>query len=153
MNNTEILELKKRLKFADDASIKIATCYIIGSEKRVQSKMNSYLTQMEEGDQHKYIEILKKGLSGVLNRNLLNLSFRREPEGDKKQKFLLELRDSALENEELLDKLYESIMENYSTVGNFLVVSMYDAYDVMKKGTDGASQGESEEVFRYIYIT
>lgn len=151
MNNSEILELKKRLKFADDASVRIEACYIIGSEKRVQSRMNCYLTQLEEGDQHKYIEILKKGLSGVLNRNLLNLSFKRDPDGDTKQKLLLELRDSALDNKEILDKLYDSIIENYSTVGNFLVVTMYDAYDVMRKGTDGSSQGESEEVFRYIY--
>ena len=45
MNNSEILELKKRLKFSQDASFRIAACYIIGSEKKIQSKMNMYLTQ------------------------------------------------------------------------------------------------------------
>ncbi len=151
MNNSEILELKKRLKFSSDSSFRIAACYIIGSEKKIQSKMNKYLTQMDEGDQHKYIEILKKGLSGVLNRNLLNLSFKKGTDAEERQKFLLELKDSGLAKEELLDKLYESIMENYSTVGNYLIVSLYDAYDVMTKGTDGASQDESEEVYKYIY--
>ena len=67
MNNSEILELRKRLKFCDDASFKIEACYIIGSEKRIQSRMNTYLTNLEESDRHKYLEILKKGLSGVLN--------------------------------------------------------------------------------------
>ena len=77
MRNTEILELKKRLKFSDDASYKLEVCYIIGSEKKIQSRNNTYLTNLDESDRHKYIEILKKGLSGVLNRNLLNLSFKK----------------------------------------------------------------------------
>ena len=47
--------------------------------------------------------------------------------------------------------MYEKIMNLYSTVGNYLVISLYDAYDVPREGTDGFSQGESEEVFRYIY--
>jgi len=151
MNNSEILELKKRLKFSDDASFKIESCYIIGSEKRIQSRQNTYLTNLEESDRHKYIEILKKGLSGVLNRNLLNLSFKRSMEGEDAQKYLISLRDSALSDEGCMDKMYEKIMENYSTVGNYLVITLYDAYDVPREGTDGFSQGESEEVFRYFY--
>ena len=151
MNNSEILELRKRLKFCDDASFKIESCYVIGSEKRIQSRMNTYLTNLEESDRHKYIEILKNGLSGVLNRNLLNLSFKRSMEGEDAQKFLLSLRDSELNTAEVLDKMYEKIMNLYSTVGNYLVISLYDAYDVPREGTDGFSQGESEEVFRYIY--
>ncbi len=151
MNNSEILELKKRLKFSDDASFKIEACYIIGSEKKIQSRMNTYLTNLEESDRHKYIEILKKGLSGVLNRNLLNLSFERSMAGEDAQKFLLEIRDSELSKPEILDKLYEKIMELYGTVGNYLIITLYDAYDVPREGTDGFSQGESEEGFRYFY--
>ena len=151
MRNTEILELKKRLKFSDDASYKLEVCYIIGSEKKIQSRNNTYLTNLDESDRHKYIEILKKGLSGVLNRNLLNLSFKKNEDGDNAQKFLLELRDSALDKEGLMDKYYEKIMDAYPTVSNYLVVTVYDAYDVPREGTDGFSQGESEEVFRYIY--
>ena len=151
MNNSEILELKKRLKFCDDASFKIETCYVIGSEKRIQSRMNTYLTNLDESDRHKYIELLKKGLSGVLNRNLLNLSFERSMEGDDAQKFLLSLRDSELAEPGILDSLYEKIMNAYTTVGNYLIITIYDAYDVMREGSDGFSQRESEEVFRYIY--
>ncbi|MBO4311126.1 MAG: DUF4317 domain-containing protein [Lachnospiraceae bacterium] len=151
MNNSEILELKKRLKFCDDASFKIETCYVIGSEKRIQSRMNTYLTNIEDSDRHKYIEILKKGLSGVLNRNLLNLSFERSMEGDDAQKFLLAVRDSELSDREILDKFYEKIINSYSTIGNYLIVTIYDAYDVMREGSDGFSQRESEEVFRYIF--
>lgn len=151
MINSEILELKKRLKFCDDASFKIETCYVIGSEKRIQSRMNTYLTNLDESDRHKYIELLKKGLSGVLNRNLLNLSFERSMEGDDAQKFLLSLRDSELAEPGILDSLYEKIMNAYTTVGNYLIITIYDAYDVMREGSDGFSQRESEEVFRYIY--
>ena len=93
MNNSDILEIKKRIKFADDSTFKIAACYVIGSEKKIQSRMKKYLTSLEEGDQHKYLEIFKKGMSGVLNRNLLNLSFKRDPEGDKAQKFLIDIRE------------------------------------------------------------
>ena len=102
MNNSEIHEIKKRLKFCDEASFKIETCYVIGSEKRIRSRMNTYLTNLDEGDRHKYIEILKKGLSGVLNRNLLNLSFKRGMDGEDAQKFLLSLRDSERRNRRIL---------------------------------------------------
>lgn len=151
MNNSEILELKKRFKFCDDASFKIETCYVIGSEKKIQSRMNNYLTNLDESDRHKYIDILKKGLSGVLNRNLLNLSFERSMDGDDAQKFLLKIRDSELSDEALLDDYYAKIMNAYTTVGNYLIITVYDAYDVIREGTDGFSQRESEEVFRYIY--
>ena len=151
MNNSEILELKKRLKFSEDASFKIEACYVIGSEKRIQSRMNTYLTNLEESDRHKYIEILKKGLSGVLNRNLLNLSFQRSMQGKDAQKFLISMRDAELNDPAVMDKLYEKIMDTYSTVGNYLIITLYDAYDVPREGTDGFSQGESEEVFRYFY--
>ena len=116
MNNSEILELKKRLKFSEDASFKIEACYVIGSEKRIQSRMNTYLTNLEESDRHKYIEILKKGLSGVLNRNLLNLSFQRSMQGEDAQKFLISMRDAELNDPAVMDKLYEKIMDTYSTV-------------------------------------
>lgn len=151
MRNTEILELKKRIKFSSDATFRMEVCYIIGSEKKIQSRMNTYLTNLDESDQHKYLEILKKGLSGVLNRNLLNLSFEKGKNGDDAQKFLLSLRDSALDSPEILDTYYQKIMDSYSTVGNYLVITVYDAYDVMREGNDGFSQGESEEVYRYIY--
>ena len=151
MNNSEIHEIKKRLKFCDEASFKIETCYVIGSEKRIRSKMNSYLTNIDDSERHKYIEILKKGLSGVLNRNLLNLSFERSMDGEDAQKFLLSLRDSELNDQSVTDKYYEKIINAYSTVGNYLIITIYDAYDVPREGTDGFSQGESEEVFRYIF--
>ena len=112
MNNSEIHEIKKRLKFCDEASFKIETCYVIGSEKRIRSRMNTYLTNLDESERHKYIEILKKGLSGVLNRNLLNLSFERSMDGDDAQKFLLSLRDSELADQAVTDKYYEKINKN-----------------------------------------
>ena len=113
MNNSEIHEIKKRLKFCDEASFKIETCYVIGSEKRIRSRMNTYLTNLDESERHKYIEILKKGLSGVLNRNLLNLSFERSMDGDDAQKFLLSLRDSELADQAVTDKYYEKIINQY----------------------------------------
>ena len=51
----------------------------------------------------------------------------------------------------MLDDYYAKIMNAYTTVGNYLIITVYDAYDVMREGSDGFSQRESEEVFRYIY--
>ena len=83
--------------------------------------------------------------------DLLNLSFERSMEGDDAQKFLLAVRDSELSDREILDKFYEKIINSYSTIGNYLIVTIYDAYDVLREGSDGFSQRESEEVFRYIF--
>ena len=52
--------------------------------------------------------------------------------------------------EELLDRLYEQIIEQYAYPGNYLILVYHDIYDVPSKATSGEEQDESEEIYEYI---
>lgn len=66
------------------------------------------------------------------------------------QKYLLALKESKLAGEELLDRLYEQIIEQYAYPGNYLILVYHDIYDVPSKATSGEEQDESEEIYEYI---
>lgn len=151
MNNSEILELKKRLKKEDNTITKITGCYVIGMDRRIQTYIDTTLDELEETEQFKYIDILKKGLSGVLGKNLLNLSFAGSSEEiAKSQQGLLAIRQSELDNKDLLDAFYSRIIETYHPSGNYLILLMHDTYDVMSKTSDKRALDESEEIYEYI---
>ena len=100
---------------------------------------------------YKYLEIAKKTLSGTVGNNLLSLEFPlEEEESGGKQQFLLGLREIRLKNPDLLDRLYDLIIENYDYAGNFLILIFHDAYDVITKTSDNGKLDESEEVFEYL---
>lgn len=151
MNNSEILEIKKRLKKDSHNPIRICGCYVAGEEKKKLTYINSYLDNLPDEEQHKYIEILRKALSGAIGRNLLNLDFTEEAvqEGGIQQS-LLGLRDSELKDEAMLEVFYDYIIEKFSFVGNYLILLMSDCYDVPVKTNDKRALDESTEVFNYI---
>ena len=97
MNNTDILELKKRYK-KDNSITRIQGCYVLGMEKKIQTTIDSWFSDLDESEQFKYLELVKKGFSGVLGKNLQTLEFNREPEEENSPKMmsLLALRNSEL---------------------------------------------------------
>lgn len=49
-----------------------------------------------------------------------------------------------------MDTFYDLVIENYSYVGNYLILVFHDAYDVMTKTSDNNKLDESEEVYEYL---
>ena len=114
-------------------------------------ELNETFLNLEDEEFFKYLEIAKKTLSGTIGNNLLELHFAdEEEEPGGKQQYLLGLRESGLKNPELLEHLYEKIIENYDYVGNYLILVFHDAYDVITKTNDDLKLDESEEVFTYL---
>ena len=62
MNNTDILELKKRYK-KDNSITRIQGCYVLGMEKKIQTTIDSWFSDLDESEQFKYLELVKKGFS------------------------------------------------------------------------------------------
>lgn len=153
MNNSEVLELKKRFKKSDKLTLdRIRGAYVIGSEKRIQAYIDTTYDDLSESEQFKYLDIFKKGLSGVINKNLLNLKFRFDSEdGTNAQRSLLALRDSELKNDDILESFYQLVINNYHAVGNYLILVIQDVYDVMKKTTDNITLDESDERYSYLF--
>ncbi len=150
MNKKEILELKRRLKKDACTFTRMCGCYVDADRNKVTTIGETFLN-LEDEEFYKYLEIAKKVLSGTVGNNILELEFPAEEEAPGgRQQFLMGLRESALKSDELMDAFYDLVIENYSYVGNYLILVFHDAYDVMTKTSDNNKLDESEEVYEYL---
>ena len=153
MQKKDILEIKKRFKKNDCTFTKMRGCYV-NSEKNILFNLEETFLALPEETFYKYLEIAKKTLSGKLGNNLLELNLEKNNTSENylsdKQEFLMNLKRSALKDNNLLNQLYKSIIDNYEYDENYLILLFHDAYDVMKKTSDNRKLDESEEVYEYI---
>ncbi len=150
MNKKEILELKRRFKKDEASFTRLVGCYVDGNKNKV-CKFGGKFLSLEEEEYYKYLEIANKALSGTLGNNLLELSFPLvEEEVGGRQQILMALRESKLEDENLLDTYYDLIIDTYDEVGNYLILLYHDSYDVMTRTSDNDDLDESEEVYNYL---
>ncbi|MDP4145437.1 MAG: DUF4317 domain-containing protein [Bacillota bacterium] len=150
MRKKDILELKKRLKKDHCTFTQMCGCYVNG-EKNILLNFRESFLNLEEDEYFKYLEIAKKVLSGTINNNILELNFPIDENlENEKQIFLMQLKNSQLKDDMLLEDFYRSIIDSYEYTGNFLIVVFHDAYDVITKTTDNIKVDESEEVYEYI---
>lgn len=150
MRKKEILELKRRLKKDHCTFTKMCGCYVNG-EKHVILKFRETFLNLDEDEYFKYLEIAKKVLSGTIGNNILELNFpANEDLINERQISLMQLKNSQLRDDTLLDNFYDSIIDNYDYTGNFLILIFHDAYDVITKTKDNAKIDESEEVYEYL---
>ena len=150
MNKKDVLELKRRLKKDSATFTKLHGCYVNADKVKVTSFEETFLN-LDDDELLKYLEIAKKILSGNLGNNILELSvpIKEEQDGGK-QKSLMALRQTRLKNADMVDAFFDNIINNYDYVGNYLILLFHDAYDIIKKTTDGDSLDESEEVYEYL---
>lgn len=150
LRNRDILELKRRFKKENCTITRMCGCYVDSNKNKIV-KLNETFLNLDDAEFYKYLEIAKKALSGTIGNNLLELKFAKDDEENgKKQQYLLGLRESGLKNPELLEHLYDMIIENYDYAGNYLILVFHDAYDVITKTNDELKIDESEEVFTYL---
>lgn len=151
MVKKEISEIKRLFTPSSCSITRICGCYVDG-EKNKKTQMKEAFLSLPEEDMFKYFEILRKSLSGTLGKNLVNLEFPLESEGNRgTQEFLLRLRNSRLQDDELLEAFYDRIIETYEHVGNYLILLIHDVYDIPGKTSDGLSMEDaSDEVYSYI---
>lgn len=150
MNRRDILEIKKRLKKESCSITKMCGCYVDANRNKVV-ELNENFLNLDDEEFYKYLEIAKKTLSGTIGNNLLELDFPLDEESvGGKQQFLMALRASELKNEDLLERLYDLIIENYQYVGNYLILIFHDTYDIITRTNDNLKLDESEEVYEYL---
>lgn len=148
MINSEILEIKKQFNHENCSITKVSGCYV-DAEKVIKTKFTETFLCLPEEETFKYFEIFKKTLSGSIGKNLINMGFKSTAAGE--QSYLLQLRDSELKDEDMLDEYYEKVIQSYDYVGSYLILLLYAAYDVPGKTKDKLQVDDaSEEVYRYI---
>lgn len=150
MRKKDILELKRRFKKDHCTFSKMCGCYVNG-EKHIILKFRETFLNLEEEEYFKYLEIAKKILSGSIGNNILELTFPlNEDLINERQISLMQLRNSQLKDDAVLDAFYDLIINNYDYTGNFIILLFHDAYDVITKTKDNLKIDESEEVYEYI---
>ena len=153
MNKKEINEIKALFDTIQDSNIlKLAGCYVNGEKTKVKTFNESFYNLPEE-EMYKYLEIFRKTLSGTPGKNLIDMSFvEQESERDDFGRNLLNrIRKSELKEDALLEGFYDKVIETYNYVGNFLILLIYQSYDIPGMSTDGIEMDDaSEEVYSYI---
>lgn len=150
MTTKEIGELRRRFKSDRTNMTAVCGCYVSGSGE-ILATFRQSVGLMSEEDKEKYLGTLKKVLSGTQDKNLLDLSFRTAQVADSEEhRLLMHLRDSALEDEEAVRKLYDTIIHALNMEDHYLILLGQERYDVPFKAKDGAELEDSSEVFSYV---
>lgn len=151
MNKTEVSEIRKLFGKDGYRIDSLAACYV-SIEKEKTFVIKEALSSLSEEELLSHLSIFHKCLGGTLGKNLINMEFPLEAEfGEGQQKFLLELRDSGLKDEEKLEKFFDLIIANYPSSDKYYIVAIHGTYDVPGKGKDGETLEDASDVI-YEYI-
>ena len=151
MNKKEVLEIRKQFTPENCAITRICGCYV-DHEKTKRLQMKTAFLSMPEEEEFKYFDMFRKTLSGKIGRNLLNLEIPLEEEmPGGAQEFLLQLRDSKLQDDMLLEEFYDKVIENYICAGNYYIVLIHAMYDIPGRASDQTELYDaSEDVYEYL---
>ncbi len=151
MNKKEISEIKKQFTPSHCAITRICGCYVDG-EKEKKAQMKEMFLSLPEEEMFKYFDIFRKTLSGTLGKNLVNMEFPMETEDfGGTQAFLMSLRESQLNDPNLLNEFYDKVIESYDYGENYLILLIHSVYDIPGKTTDGLEMEDaSDEVYDHI---
>lgn len=148
MNKREISEIRKLFSPANCAISRICGCYV-DAEKNRRTEVKGAFLSLPEEETFKYFTIFRGALSGTVGKNMINMSFPQETEAiGGTQDFLLNLRDSALKNEALVEEFYDKVIASYDYGENYYIILIHCAYDIPGKGTDGQDLDDASD---YVY--
>ena len=149
MTDKEFAEIKRRFKPEKNNIPKVIGC-CVSPTKEIVSRFTVPMTLLPDEQKEWLCKLLKKSISGSVGRNLMNIEFSAEQvEKGEEHKLLSDIRESELENEELLDALYEKIISSYAVDGGYLILLAYDRYDVPAFSKNDEDLSDSTEMFRY----
>ena len=151
MNEKEVGEIRRRMRRDRSNMPAVYGCYV-NTQKEIISEFSQSLGIMPENEAEKYFALLKRTLSGTIGKNLIDITFKTSQVADSPEhKMLMELRKTALKDEELRGRFYQKVMETVSLEENYLILLGCDSYDVPFKSKDDTLQKDaSEEVYTYI---
>lgn len=151
MTRKELNEIKSQYTLEDCGILRLCGCYVDGERNKI-TQFNENFLNLPEEEKHKYLDIFKKTLSGTPGKNLVDMKFNVDAYADEGARtFLMNLRDSGLKDDRLLNEFYDRIINNYSYVGNYLILLINQVYDIPAVTTDNIEMDDaSDEVYSYI---
>lgn len=151
MNEKEVGEIRRRIR-PDKNSIPCVLGCCVNEKGEIVSQFRQSLAIMQEDELEKLLTLLRKTLSGGIGKNLMDLSFSTQQVADSDEhRLLMALRESALEDPEVVTAFFEKTAASLTMEGNYLILLARDVYDVPYRAKDGEQlEDASEEVFSYL---
>ena len=151
MNTKEIGEIRRRVRKDRSNMTAICGCYV-NESKEIVSTFRLSTGMMSENEADRYFGLLRRSLSGTIGKNLMDLSFKTSQVADSPEhKLLMDLRSSALKDEETLLSFYHKVIESVTLENGYLILIGCDSYDVPFKSKDDSFQSDaSEEIYQYL---
>ncbi|WP_034446463.1 DUF4317 domain-containing protein [Butyrivibrio sp. AE2032] len=151
MNKAETLEIKKQFT-PDRCTIDHICGCLVDHEKNKRLIFKKAFDSLPEEEMFKYLDIFQHTLAGTFGKNLISLEFpidQEQPGGT--QDFLLTLRNSKLEDDELVDEFYEKVIANYVNGENYFIILIHAVYDIPGITNDGIMMEDaSDNVYDYM---
>lgn len=146
MTKKEIAEVKKTLKAENCCIDKLCACYVTTSKEKTVIPIGS-LFSCGEDEIQKYLNIFKQSVSGSIGKQLHCLEFPLDAEKEgETQNLLYNLEKSGLDDQDMVEQVFDQIIECYETEDNFCILIMHANYDIISKNSDD----DSEEVYSHI---
>ena len=151
MNEKEIGEIRRRVR-RERSNMAAIYCCFVNDQKEIVTEYRQSTAMMSENEADRYFGLMKRTLSGTLGKNLIDITFRTaQVAGSPEHQFLMDLRQSALKDDNLRMQLYQKIIESVHMDESYLILIGCDNYDVPFKSKDDVTQADnSGEVFTYL---
>lgn len=154
MNRSEIAEIRRRFNAERNGITSVRGCYV-NEKKEIVASFERPLQTFPQEEKEKYLALMRRTLSGIPGKNLVDVAFSNQEvmEGDA-HRLLMNLKDSGLKDEALVQQLFQKIIDSLVIEDHYLILMMHDVYDVPYRATDGAKlEDASQEVFSYILVS
>ena len=152
MNKKEINEIRRHMGPEKNNFQKIYGCFV-NTQKQVIAEPSDSFGLLPEFEADAFCGLLKKTLSGVPGKNLLDISFATQDvmEGED-YRLLASLRDTVLADPELREAFFQKAIASVDLPEtNFLILLVSDTYDVpVRNQNDDLEPEQADSVFRYI---
>lgn len=152
MIDKEVSELRRRFRADRTAITHIYGCYV-NPFGEILADFDESLALLPAQEQEKYLELLKKGLSGSLGRTLSDLVFSTaQVQNGPEHELLTRLLRERLTQADSRRVLYEKIAGSLKLAeSNYLILLAADVYDVPFRGKDGSLHADSGDT-QYAYL-
>ena len=151
MTEKEIGEIRRRVRRERSNMTAIYGCFV-NDKKEIITEYRQSTAMMSENAADRYFGLMRRILSGTVGKNLVDITFRTaQVAGSPEHKLLMDLRSTALKDDELRLQLYRKIIDNTHLDTGYLILLGCDTYDVPFKSKDDCVQADnSSEVYTYV---
>lgn len=136
MNKKEVSEIKKQFAVKHAVVDTISMTYVT-DEKEILFSKKEYLNQMPEEEAGQYLDLLKKGLTGKIGKNLYTMDFPTVDGGSKEENVFQQVR--KMQETDLI----RTIIDTYQTSNKYVILEAHGVYDV---------PGEEGYVYEFVEI-